>query len=191
MENTFSLCCLTLSLCPWYISPIHYDTRLYLAWIWIFLSIKLQTAMANGSISVCVLLFIATIIMPYNGSYKTLVANKTLLLLCWGGWGLADLGWAWQALAGLSPASVVGWGLCFTWAELPLLHCSSSACRASHPSCRTSKTAWARSRKNGRGPGVSGNTHVFLGPEFRKGTLILGPYPKKFAWLGSDSRGGT
>lgn len=123
MENTFSLCCLTLSLCPWYISPIHYDTRLYLAWIWIFLSIKLQTAMANGSISVCVLLFIATIIMPYNGSYKTLVANKTLLLLCWGGWGLADLGRHWlgcllhlwlaevSALPGLSY-------LCFTAAVL-------------------------------------------------------------------------
>ena len=38
---------------------------------------------------------------------------------------------------------------------------------------------------------VSGNAHVFLGPRFRKGTLILGPYSKKFTWLGSDLRGGT
>lgn len=113
------------------------------------------------------------------------------MLLCWGGWGLADLGEAWQALAGLSPAPVAGWGLCLTWAELPLLHCSSSACRASHSSCGTNKTARARSRKNGRGPRVSGNAHVFLGPQFRKGTMILGPYPKKFTWLGSDLRGGT
>ena len=38
---------------------------------------------------------------------------------------------------------------------------------------------------------MSENTHVSLGPEFRMGTLILGPYSKKFTWLGSDLRGGT